>query len=94
MRIKIKFYARFQEYFGSEIIKEIDNNSTDTLKSIAKSVTEDNPEGQAFIFDDAGNFYDYVILMKNGERIYSDNADEIFVEDGDEIRIFPPVSGG
>jgi len=92
MTIKIRFFARFRELLGTDIITEAapGTNFTSLIKTIAKK----NPEGYDAIFDEKGNFHEFVILMKNGKRIENTDAAKTMVTDGDEIAVFPPVAGG
>jgi len=92
MMVKIRFFARFRELLGTDLITEAAAGTMFT--SLIITVAKKNPEGYAAIFDENGVFHEYVILMKNGKRI--DIADAVMtpVDDGDEIAIFPPVAGG
>ena len=92
MTVKIRFFARFRELFGTDVVTEVQNGTsfTDLVKRIAKK----NAEGYAAIFDDKGSFREFVILMKNGMRIDCADAATTPVADGDEIAVFPPVAGG
>src|SRR5512139_1949475 len=86
MTIKIRFFARFRELLGTDIIAEAapGTNVTSLITTIAKK----NPEGYDAIFDEKGNFHEFVILMKNGKRIDSADATKTVVADGDEIAVF------
>jgi molybdopterin synthase sulfur carrier subunit len=92
MTVKIRFFARFRELLGTDIITDVaaGTNFTSLIVTMAKK----NPEGYAAIFDEKGAFREYVILMKNGKRIDIADAATTPVTDGDEIAVFPPVAGG
>jgi molybdopterin synthase sulfur carrier subunit len=92
MTVKIRFFARFRELLGPDIITDVaaGTNFTSLIVTMAKK----NPEGYAAIFDEKGAFREYVILMKNGKRIDIADAATTPVADGDEIAVFPPVAGG
>jgi sulfur-carrier protein len=92
MTVKIRFFARFRELLGTDIITDAaaGTNFTSLIVTMAKK----NPEGYAAIFDEKGAFREYVILMKNGKRIDIADAATTPVADGDEIAVFPPVAGG
>jgi molybdopterin synthase sulfur carrier subunit len=92
MSIRIRFFARFRELLGTDIIIEGGKNTT--LASIVKSSTQKNKEGYNAIFDEKGNFSEFVILMRNGKRVELTDAETTFVEESDEIAVFPPVAGG
>lgn len=92
MSIKIKFFARFRELLGTDIVVERGTNST--LAGIVKSTAQKNKEGYDAIFDDKGKFREFVILMQNGKRVEATEADAIPVGNNDEIAVFPPVAGG
>ena len=92
MSIKIRFFARFRELLGTEIIVEGGTNLT--LAALVKSTTLKNREGYDAIFDGQGRFHEFVILMQNGKRIDISDAEKTPVENGDDIAVFPPVAGG
>jgi len=92
MTVKIRFFARFRELFGTDITTDVAAGTMFT--SLIATMAKKNPEGYAAIFDEKGAFREYVILMKNGKRIDSAEAAKTPVADGDEIAVFPPVAGG
>ena len=92
MSIKIRFFARFRELLGTDIVVERGTNLT--LAGIVKSTAQKNKEGYDAIFDDKGKFREFVILMQNGKRIDNSDAEKTLVGSGDDIAVFPPVAGG
>jgi len=92
MTVKIRFFARFRELLGTDIVTDVVVGMRFT--SLITTIAKKNPEGYAAIFDEKGAFREFVILMKNGKRIEIADAAKIPVEDGDEIAVFPPVAGG
>ena len=92
MTVKIRFFARFRELLGTDIMTDVVAGTMVT--SLITTVAKKNPEGYAAIFDEKGAFREFVILMKNGKRIDIADAAKTPVEEGDEIAIFPPVAGG
>jgi len=92
MSVKIRFFARFRELLGTDIITDVEEGTM--FISLITTVAKKNPEGYAAIFDENGAFHDFVILMKNGKRIEIVDAAKTAVVDGDEIAVFPPVAGG
>jgi molybdopterin synthase sulfur carrier subunit len=89
MKIRIRFFARFRELFGPEIVAD-----AETGTSIRDLISEIAGRGGDAIFDEQGEFRRYVILMQNGKRIDTTRAGEIPVADGDDLAVFPPVAGG
>jgi sulfur-carrier protein len=92
MTVKIRFFARFRELLGTDIVTEVAPGTMFT--SLITTISQKNPAGYAAIFDDKGSFHDFVILMKNGKRIELTDAAKTPVVDGDEIAVFPPVAVG
>jgi len=92
MTVKVRFFARFRELFGGDIITDVPEGAS--FMGLIKEIAEMNREGYDAIFDDTGAFREFVILMKNGKRIDCANAVQTPVTDGDEIAVFPPVAGG
>ncbi|PKL64626.1 MAG: molybdopterin synthase sulfur carrier subunit [Methanomicrobiales archaeon HGW-Methanomicrobiales-3] len=92
MSVKVRFFARFRELLGTEIIAEPANGSSIAL--LVDGIAQKNREGYNAIFDEHGTFREFVIVMQNGKRIETADAGTVIVADGDEIAIFPPVAGG
>jgi sulfur-carrier protein len=92
MSIRIRFFARFRELLGTDIVVEGETNQT--LAGLVKSTALRNKDGYDAIFDDLGKFHEFVILMQNGKRIDIADAEKTSVVSGDDIAVFPPVAGG
>ena len=89
LRVKVRLFASFRELVGaSEVGVEL--NAGDTLRDVLLKVFEDACDK---IFEDvsATKLRDYVVVLRNRRYVQ-----DIFtkLEDGDEISIFPPASGG
>jgi molybdopterin synthase sulfur carrier subunit len=92
MTIKIRFFARFRELLGTDIVTDVETGMM--FSSVITTIAKKNPGAYDAIFDENGTFREFVILMKNGKRIDIADAAQTPVEDGDEIAVFPPVAGG
>jgi molybdopterin synthase sulfur carrier subunit len=92
MTVKVRFFARFRELLGTDIPAEPGEGTS--LKSLVWDIARKKKEGCDAIFDDHGNFREFVIVMQNGRRIEHEDTTTVRVADGDEIAVFPPVAGG
>ena len=92
MKVKIRFFARFRELLGTDIIVEPPSGTA--FAALIREVAGKKREGYDAIFDERGSFREFVILMRNGKRVEAPDAENTTITDGDEIAVFPPVSGG
>jgi len=92
MSVKVRFFARFRELLGTNIIVEPASGAM--LADVIKEIAARKKEGHDAIFDEQDIFREFVIIMKNGRRIETEDAGKTPVADGDEIAVFPPVAGG
>ncbi|MDD1682699.1 MAG: MoaD family protein [Methanoregula sp.] len=92
MTVKVRFFARFRELLGTDILTEPEKE--ESLIALVRNIARKNKEGYDALFDEHGRFREFVIVMRNGKRIEHEDAQAIRVADGDEIAVFPPVAGG
>ncbi len=92
MKARVRFFARFRELLGAEVIAAPAPGTS--FLALVLDVTRGNGEGHDAIFDETGAFREHVILMRNGKRVEAADAGMILLADGDEVAVFPPVSGG
>ena len=88
---KSLFYAYSPVMDHSEYVSDLSFFAT--ILSVLHSFAESVPAARDELFD-GDSLRGHVILMYNRERIDADDAKEIVVSDGDEIVLYPPVSGG
>ena len=92
MKVRIRFFARFRELLGTDITVEPAEGTSFT--DLVRQVARRKKEGYDAIFDGNGTFREFVILMRNGKRVEAADAEKVQISEGDEIAVFPPVSGG
>jgi molybdopterin synthase sulfur carrier subunit len=92
MMVKIRAFARFREVLGDELIVDVPADSTVT--EVLGTLCDGRDEVRTLLYEGDGTLRDYVILMKNRERIPLAEASAAKVGEGDELVLFPPVAGG
>lgn len=92
MTVKIRFFARFRELLGTDLLVAVENG--ETILSLVRTTARKNQEGYDAIFDETGTFREFVIVMLNGKRVEHGDAAITRIADGDEVAVFPPVAGG
>ncbi|MBN2733415.1 MAG: MoaD/ThiS family protein [Methanomicrobiaceae archaeon] len=92
--IEIASFARFKDTFGAGRRIEILKDSNISAKDALLKLCEETAGGFDVLFDSDKELLESVLLMHNKKRISGEDADSIIIEDGDEIVIYPPVSGG
>ncbi len=92
MKVRVRFFARFRELLGTDIAAEPPPGTV--LAPLIREIAGKKKDGYDAIFDEHGAFREFVILMRNGKRVEAADAEKTMIADGDEIAVFPPVSGG
>ena len=92
MKVKVKFFAPFREIFGANE-SEMELKGAPDVQALLNLLCDSN-ERRDKIFDQFGKLNSSVMIMKNGQPIQTLGGILAQLEDGDEIAIFPPVSGG
>ena len=84
-----KLFADLAEVAGSRTVEvEVERDATvgDALDALVGS----HPPLKSRVFADDGGLYEHINVLRNGEPATLDAT----VEVGDELALFPPVSGG
>ena len=92
MKVRVRFFARFRELLGTDTVAEPPPGTN--LAALIREIAGKKREGYDAIFDEHDAFRGFVILMRNGKRVEAADAEKTVMADGDEIAVFPPVSGG
>lgn len=88
-----KLFADLAEVAGDrEIGVDVDPGAT--VGDALDELFDVRPALQGRVLDDAGNVADHINVLRNGENVRSADGLETTLEAGDELALFPPVSGG
>jgi molybdopterin synthase sulfur carrier subunit len=63
------------------------------MREVLKALRSEHPALQPLLCED-GEVRPYITILVNGENIRDLEALATSLSDGDEVAIFPPVSGG
>lgn len=91
MKITVRSFARFRELFGAEQTIETTGMAAPVAVLHALCNTEGNRDA---LFDSEGRLHPHITIMLNKTRLSPGEPEEIPLKDGDELVVYPPVSGG
>jgi len=92
VKVKVMFFAPFRELFGVKE-REIELSGAPDVRELLELLCNSD-ERREKIFGQSGELRSYVMIFKNGQPIQMSGGIRAELKDGDEIAIFPPVSGG
>lgn len=89
-----KLFANLAETAGEREV-EVDVAPGETFRDALDELFAVHPELEEEILDEDGEIYDHIRVLRNGENpfVKQDGFDTELAE-GDELALFPPVSGG
>jgi molybdopterin synthase sulfur carrier subunit len=88
-----KLFADLAEVAGDREIR-VDVPSDATVGDALEALFEARPSLRDRVLDDAGSVADHINVLRNGENVYAADGLETSLSSGDELALFPPVSGG
>ena len=91
--VKLKLFANLREAAGESVVTLNGNTVMDVLSNLTGSY----PALQELIFDmsvDGPKLRGYINVFLNGDNIKHMDDLSTILKDGDELGVFPPVSGG
>ncbi len=88
-KISIRLFANLREYTKTKEL-ELEGN---TIRDILEILCNEFP-GLGDMLLDGENLRPYMNVFLNGRNIHELNGSETVLHPGDEVALFPPVSGG
>jgi molybdopterin synthase sulfur carrier subunit len=88
-KIKVRLFANFREFTKTGELA-IEGN---TVRDVLERICSKYPGLENILFKD-GNLQPYVNIFLNGGNIIESGGLDSYLKQGDEVAIFPPVSGG
>jgi molybdopterin synthase sulfur carrier subunit len=88
--MKWKLFADLAEVAGG---KEIDAEPGETVGTALSSLVDEYPDLEDRIYED-GELREHINVLRNGTNVSAEDGLDTELEAGDELALFPPVSGG
>jgi len=90
--MKWKLFADLAEVAGGKEI-DVDAEPGETVGAALSRLVAEHPELEARIYDD-GELREHINVLRNGTNVSTADGLDTELEAGDELALFPPVSGG
>lgn len=89
-----KLFADLSEVAGDRHVT-VDADPGETVGDAFEALLADRPALRDRVLDEEGDLREHINVLRNGQNIFSE-ADgwETTLAAGDELALFPPVSGG
>lgn len=88
-KIKVRLFANLREFIKAKELEIEGNTAAGVLETLCKMF----PGLETLLFKD-GALSPYINIFLNGRNILESGGLETSLAPGDEMAIFPPVSGG
>ncbi len=91
IKLKVKLFANFREVTKS---KEVEvSPKGDKVTDVISALIHDYPKLEPLMLNGA-EIKPYVNVLLNGKSVRDQGGFQAKIHEGDEVAIFPPVSGG
>lgn len=89
MRVVVRAFARFREIAGEKACFDLKEGST--LHDLLKDISASHPELEVDLLGTAGRG---VTILRNRKGVDHSSLENTALEEGDEVALLPPFSGG
>jgi molybdopterin synthase sulfur carrier subunit len=91
MKVKVKLFANFREAAKQKEVEVV--TAGGSVGDIIRSLISRYPGLEPLLYQD-GRLKPYVNVLLNSQAVRGDQIESRKVDEGDEVALFPPVSGG
>jgi molybdopterin synthase sulfur carrier subunit len=88
--VNVRLFANLREIVGRPQLAV----EAGTIREVLTILQAGHPALRPVLYDDDGEVRSYITILVNGKNIREMEAFATILSDGDEVAIFPPVSGG
>jgi len=88
--VNVRLFANLREIVGQPHLAV----EAATIRDVLVALQAEHPTLRSVLCDDDGEVRSYITILVNGKNIREMEALATILSDGDEVAIFPPVSGG
>jgi molybdopterin synthase sulfur carrier subunit len=88
--VNVRLFANLREIVGNPHLTV----EAGTIREVLTTLQAEYPALRSMLCDDDGEVRSYITILVNGKNIREIEALTTLLSDGDEVAIFPPVSGG
>ncbi|ADD06523.1 ubiquitin-like modifier protein SAMP1 [Natrialba magadii ATCC 43099] len=89
-----KLFADLAEHAGDKHVT-VDASAGDTVDDALSDLVDDRPAIADRVLTDDGDLRSQINVLRNGTNVLvEEDGLETELEEGDELALFPPVSGG
>lgn len=92
MKVLVRAFARFREIVGEEACFDLKEGST--LSDLLEALCSIHPELAADLFGTDGAIGDGVTILRNRKGLDLFDLEKTVLDEGDEVALLPPFSGG
>ena len=94
MTTEWKLFADLAERAGDKHVT-VEADAGDTVGEALEQLVDDRPDLAGRVLDDDGDLRSQINVLRNGTNVLvEEEGMETVLEEGDELALFPPVSGG
>jgi molybdopterin synthase sulfur carrier subunit len=92
MRVLVRAFARFREIAGEKTCFDLKEGST--ISDLLKAISAYHPELEGDLFRSDGTVGDGITILRNRTGVALSSLSKTALEEGDEVALLPPFSGG
>lgn len=92
MKVSVEVFGRLKDFSDDNLNEDLKDGAT--LFDLIVQISEKNNELKNILLNESGKIYNNIIIQLNKKRIMPKNAEKTILNEGDEIKIYPAVSGG